>query len=102
MIQGHHINKLFFAIFMIHLFSSCNVLKNVPPNDKLFTGSNVEFKDGKVFKEYKQELLNMARPKPNASILGVKYRLLLFNAIKEPKKPKGLWYKIKHKCGEAP
>src|SRR6478609_642239 len=102
MMRQQHIIKLFLVIFIIHLFSACNVLKNVPPDDKLFTGSKVEFKDGKVFKEYKEELIGIARPKPNKSVLGVKYRLLIYNAIKEPKKPKGLWYKIKHKWGEAP
>ena len=82
MMQEQHIIKLFFVICILHLFSSCSVLKNVPPDDKLFTGSTIKFKDGKVFKEYKEEMLDIARPKPNASILGVKYRLLIYNAIK--------------------
>ncbi len=81
---------------------SCNVLKNVPPDDKLYTGSTVKAPKGDLDKEVKEFLEKSDRPKPNASFLGIKYRLLLFNLIKEPKKPKGLFYKIKHKWGEPP
>lgn len=81
---------------------ACNTLKNVPADDKLYTGSSIEAPKGKLDKEVKDFLLKSVRPKPNASFLGIKYRLLLYNLVKEPKKPGGLFYKIKHKWGEAP
>ncbi len=84
------------------LFSACNVLKNVPGDDALFTGSTVSANTGKLDKSIKNELTNLTRPKPNSSLLGVKFRLHLFNVIKEPKKQKGLLYTIKHKWGEPP
>jgi len=81
--------------------NACNITKNVPPDDKLYMGSKVTPK-GKLDKEIKELLESSVTPRPNSSFLGVKYRLLLYNLIKEPKKPKGFFYKMKHKWGEAP
>jgi UDP-N-acetylmuramoylalanine--D-glutamate ligase len=33
----------------------------------------------------KSELVSIVRPKPNTSFLGVRFKLMLYNAIKEPK-----------------
>lgn len=101
----HHIKDRFgllYAVILSFTLYSCNILKNVPADDKLYTGSSIETPKGKLDKTVKELLENSDRPKPNTSFLGIRYRLILFNLIKEPKKPKGLFYKIKHKWGEAP
>lgn len=86
---------------LLTAINACNITKNVPPDDKLYTGSKVKAK-GKLDKDIKELLENTVTPRPNTSFLGIKYRLLLYNLIKEPKKPKGFFYKVKHKWGEAP
>ena len=88
-------------ILLLTVINACNITKNVPPDDKLYMGSIVTPK-GKLDKDIKDLLENSVTPKPNAGFLGIKYRLLLYNLIKEPKKSKGLFYKMKHKWGEAP
>ena len=44
----------------------------------------------------------LVRPKPNTSILGIRFKLTVFNMFKEPKKKKGLIYWLKYKVGEPP
>jgi outer membrane protein assembly factor BamA len=45
---------------------------------------------------------SLVRPKPNTKILGVRFKLTVFNMFKEPKKKKGLIYWLKYKVGEPP
>ena len=93
---------LFISSILVYCCSSCSITKNVPKGDQLYTGASV-IDSGKVLsKAMKSELVSIVRPKPNTSFLGVRFKLMLYNAIKEPKKPKGLFYKLKHKTGQAP
>ncbi len=49
-----------------------------------------------------EELKSLVRPKPNASILGIRYKLMFYNLVDSVKSKKGLKYFIKHKLGEPP
>ncbi|MBZ5856793.1 translocation and assembly module lipoprotein TamL [Flavihumibacter profundi] len=84
------------------LLSSCSTTKYVPEGDKLYTGAKIVPVVSKLDKKIKFDLEKHTRPKPNTSFLGIKYKLLIFNAFKEPKKPKGFIYQIKHKFGQPP
>lgn len=86
---------------LITAMNACNITKYVPEDDKLYTGATIKEK-GKLDNNVKALIKSSDLPKPNSSFLGIKYRLLLFNMIKEPKKPKGFLYKVKHRWGEAP
>lgn len=97
-----HAHIAFWSFAMMLLASSCNVDKYVPKGDKLFTGSKISMKVGKEKASVLQDLQELARPKPNHSILGVKYQLIIFNMFKEPKSNKSMVYTIKHKWGEPP
>lgn len=90
------------VLVLLLLFSSCRLTRYVPEGDKLFTGSEFVSDSIKLNKNFRKELDKLARPKLNASFLGIRYRLMLYNAIKPPKKQKGLFYKMKYKWGEAP
>lgn len=81
---------------------SCSITKYVPPGDKLYTGASIKTDSVKLDKTVKADLELSAKPKPNSSLLGVRYRLMVFNMFKEPKKKKGIIYKIKYKIGEPP
>ncbi len=94
--------KIAISIAAPCILASCNVLKNVPPDDKLYQGAKISYADSKVDKEIKKNLKKIIQPKSNASMLGIKYRLILFNMLKEPVKKKGLGYTMKHNWGEPP
>lgn len=100
----HHTGLAGFALtlFVYVMMASCSLTKNVPAGDKLYTGASIQVKDSSFPREIKTELSNSIKPKPNTSLLGIKYRLLIFNIFKEPKKPSGIIYKLKYKVGEPP
>jgi len=53
-------------------------------------------------KGLESEMHSLVRPKPNSTVLGVRFKLTVYNMFKEPKKPKGIMYWLKHKVGEPP
>ena len=95
------------AGLLLFLFAcSCNVTKHIPENDALYTGSTIKIKpvnDSIKFdsKAIKEELDALLRPKPNASFLGIKYKLAIYN-LAGTQKGKGLRYWLKTKVGEPP
>jgi outer membrane protein insertion porin family len=101
--KHQHILLLIAACVMVSI--SCNTTKNIPEGDALFTGSKVKVEgpemSSKRKKELRTELQSLTRPKPNARILGVPFKLWIWNLAGNPKKknsPAGLLKKF----GEAP
>lgn len=100
--------KIIFVSIMLSLIAgsiSCNVTKNIPPNDALYTGAKIKLEgpdlSGKRKKELRTELSSLLRPKPNARILGFPFKLWIWNLAGNPKKknsPAGLLKKM----GEPP
>ena len=73
----------------------------------LFIGSSSKIKStAKISKSQRKDLeeqmQSLVRPKPNSNILGVRFKLSVYNSVKEPKKKKGLKYWLKYKVGEPP
>ena len=95
------------AGFLLILFTcACNVTKHIPENDALYLGSTIKIKpvnDSIKFdsKEVKEELDALLRPRPNASFLGIKYKLAIYNLAGTPT-GHGLRYWLKTKVGEPP
>ena len=83
---------------------SCTGLKHATPERPLFAGFDVEWEQAPVEhrKRITHELEKVVRPAPNTSILGLRPTVALHNAIKEPRKPKGLRNLLKNKIGSAP
>ncbi|PKV75101.1 translocation and assembly module lipoprotein TamL [Pontibacter ramchanderi] len=83
----------------------CSSSKTVPEGDALFAGYNVKVNDekdsSKRGKALETELSNTVRPKPNASILGMRPKLWIYNAF-YTEKEKGLKNWIQNKLGEPP
>ena len=83
----------------------CNATKTVPANDALYLGPKITIKGPdlkkRIKKELKSELNSLARPKPNTRILGIPFKLLIWNFAGNPKKKNSpaAWIK---KMGEAP
>ena len=95
------------AAVFVSLFAACSNTRHLAPGDNLYLGAEIKIESGVKIssskkKELKQELNSLARPKPNAKILGVRFKLTVYNLVDTPKKNKGLKYWLKNKIGEPP
>lgn len=88
------------------VWAACSSTKSLKPGQHLYTGAEVKINpdsSGKIDdeKQVKKDLESKTRPRPNSSILGIKFKLGIYNLAGEPKKPKGFrnWLR---KQGEAP
>ncbi|WP_231463447.1 MULTISPECIES: BamA/TamA family outer membrane protein [unclassified Pedobacter] len=88
------------------VYAGCSSTKSLKPGQALYTGAEVKINPdsaGKIEdeKQVKADLESKTRPRPNKSILGIKYKLGIYNLAGEPKKPKGFknWLR---KQGEPP
>jgi outer membrane protein assembly factor BamA len=96
---------LFFNIVL--LIASCSNTKNLGANQNLFVGSDEKIKSTDKLSSSKRkglesEMHELVRPKPNTTVLGVRFKLTVFNMFKEPKKKKGIIHWLKYKVGEPP
>jgi outer membrane protein assembly factor BamA len=92
---------------ILYLFSSCSNTRHLAANQALFIGSTEKIKSAEKIskakrKDLEEEAHALVRPKPNTKVLGVRFKLTVYNMVKEPKKPKGLKYWLKYKVGEPP
>ena len=96
--------SLFAPVLLVLLLPACTGLRYATPEDPLFTGVSVEWDHApeEDRKRITRELEAVVRPRPNKSIWGLRPTVALYNAIKEPKRPKGLGHLLKHKIGSAP
>ena len=102
-ILSNHIGKLLLYLILLGVIGTgCNTTKNIPEGDHLYKGVKWEIREGKINKDIRTDMAKVARPKPNSSFLGIPFKLILFNMLPEPKKQKGLLYKMKYKWGEQP
>jgi len=90
----------------IILSMACNETKYLGPGQYLYTGAKVELKSTEKLSkkrksELKDQLEDLVRPKPNSKILGVRFKLWVYNITDTPKR-KGLRNWLKNKLGEAP
>lgn len=95
-----------YILIIIFIAFSCNVMKNVPDNDTLYKGSKLVLQHSVDTmqldkKELKEELNGLIKIKPNSKILGVPYKLIIYNWAGTPT-GKGIKYWLKNKVGEPP
>lgn len=92
-----------FLSLILVLLSACNVTKNVPERDYLYTGGKVKIDNKDVKKKQRKaleaDLTSLLRPRPNSSILGLRPKLWIYNITKDAKKGPKKWIK---KWGEPP
>lgn len=93
-------------IIMAAGITGCNSTRRVPDGDALYTGATVRIEDkdpGKKKKKALQsELSSLVRPKPNKKILGVRFKLAMYNLAGNPKKENSFRGWLKNKVGEPP
>ena len=99
-------NKISYLLILIVAFiSACSTTKDLPPGQKLYTGGEVKIVDKNTkkaeAKALSAELGALLRPKPNSSILGLRYKLYIYQKTKTTKK-KGLKHYLNTHLGEPP
>ncbi|GHA78181.1 translocation and assembly module lipoprotein TamL [Pontibacter akesuensis] len=92
-------------ILLLILSAGCSVTKVVPEGEALFWGYDVKVKgekdSSKRSADLEAELSQTVRPEPNASILGLRPKLAIYNAF-YTEKEKGIKHWIMTKFGEPP
>ena len=88
----------------IFLLASCTGLKFATNERPLFSDFTMKWETPPVEdrKDVTHELEEVVRPAPNNTVLGMRPTVALHNAIKEPRKAKGLRNLLKNKIGSAP
>lgn len=81
-----HLSYLFLLALIL---SACSNTKYLPKNEKLYLGAQVKIIDKNIDKKTNKaltaELNDIPRPKPNATILGLRVKLYLYNISKGKK-----------------
>jgi outer membrane protein assembly factor BamA len=98
------LNILFIVAMLTGLFA-CNSSKYLTDGEVLYTGADVKIKSsGKTppGKEIKAELNDLLRPTPNSKLLGIRFKLWVYNAVGPTKKQKGIKHWLRTKVGEPP
>src|SRR5688500_1830247 len=92
-------------IFSIILLNACSTTKNLPANEKLYTGASVEVKSNELTtrerKVLRSDLHGLTRPKPNTRFLGIPFKLNLYNFFYKSK-PNSFFGRLRDKSGEPP
>ena len=98
--------KLRYLYILIAVFlSACSTTKYLAPGQKLYTGGEVKITDKNTTKSeakaLSSELGGLLRPKPNGDILGLRFKLYVYEKTKTTKK-KGLRHYLNTHIGEPP
>jgi outer membrane protein assembly factor BamA len=97
--------KKHFLIILCLLMAACSGTKHLPPGEKLYTGADVKMESGeKISKKQKRLARKTAEdalyPKPNSSLLGMRFKLWRYMAAGDTAESKlKKWMK---RTGEAP
>ena len=93
--------SLFISACII-LAMGCSTTKTVPENDALYTGSKVDITStetpAKQRKALRSSLEGLIRPRPNSKLLGMPFKLWIYNLGSE----KGIGKFLRRKYGEPP
>src|SRR5579871_2088350 len=97
---------LYIAVVLIFL-TACNESKHLGQGQYLYNSNTVKIKSSdnisrKQAKALRIDLNDLLRPKLNSSILGIRFKLWVYNIAGTPKKEKGLRHWLKYKVGEPP
>ncbi|WP_443946051.1 BamA/TamA family outer membrane protein [Pedobacter sp. AW1-32] len=100
------LTRPFLLILACLVWAACSSTKSLKPGQHLYTGAEVKINPDSSAKieeekQVKSDLESKTRPRPNSSILGIKYKLGIYNLAGEPKKPKGFRNWLRRQ-GEAP
>ncbi len=97
------------SLLLITFFvlAGCSTTSRLKPGQYLYTGADIiinpdSSKRIENQKDVKNTLEDKTRPRPNKSLLGIKWKLLIHNLAADTVKPKGIGNWLKNKVGEKP
>ncbi|HVG11561.1 MAG TPA: BamA/TamA family outer membrane protein [Flavisolibacter sp.] len=98
-------NTTFYFLSAGMLLAACSTTKHLPPNEKLYTGAKVKLNatglSAREKKVFRTDLQALTRPKPNSRLLGIPFKLHLYNMFRK-KKANSFFGKFRDKNGEPP
>jgi len=101
-----HQRTIFFFAVATAMCCSCSNTRYLPAGEALYTGAKVKLSvagpTDRKLKTIREDLENNTRPKPNKKILGLRFKLWVYNIAGHPKKETSLRGKLKYKIGEPP
>src|SRR5579875_1708526 len=96
-------HSIYYLLLIVFILNACSNTKYLPKGQKLYTGGQVKIVDNTIKKSdakaLRSELQGLLRPAPNSSILGLRWKLYIYNKTKTNKK-KGLKHWLNTKFGE--
>jgi outer membrane protein insertion porin family len=100
-----HKKRIFGMLLLAAILASgCSNVKYLGENEDLYTGSRIRFEKEEPIaglSNLESELESVMRPEPNATFLGMRPRLFLYNLAGEPT-GKGLRHLMKNRFGRPP
>ncbi len=99
--------KISLLILTCLVWGACSSTKHLKPGQNLYVGAEINVNPDSSFriddqKDVKSTLEKKTRPRPNKKILGIRFKLGMYNLAGEPKKPKGIRNWLRNKVGEPP
>lgn len=93
---------IFYFLMALLILSACNTVKYLKPGQELYTGAKIKVvsKDNVNKNLIRKEMEKVLKPKPNQTILGIRFKLWFYDVA--GKNPKRLKKFIKNKLGEKP
>jgi outer membrane protein insertion porin family len=95
----------YLSILIVVFISACSTTKYLAPGQKLYNGAQIKITDKNTKKSEADaigdELQGLLRPLPNAKILGLRFKLWVYDKTRT-KKQKGLRHYINTHIGEPP
>ena len=105
--NSNHNGSLVVCLLLIALLlNGCNIAKHLPANERLYMGTEIKIKadstvSGNEQDALKDQLAELARPRPNAQLFGYPYKVGLYYLFGEPKK-NGFRAWFRRKFGSEP
>lgn len=97
---------ILYSLLVGIIAGGCSVSRRIPLGESLYVGASVEMiPDSAAKKEVGtlgDELPELLRPTPNATLFGFPYKVWLYYAMGEPRKEKGFRNWFRKKFGEPP
>jgi outer membrane protein insertion porin family len=101
--RNRHCLKFFWLTVILCFICGCNAVKRLKPGEQLYTGADIDVISADKInkKKLRKELERVLRPKPNQTVMGIRFKLWLYQVTgEEPKKGVKRW--LKYKLGEKP
>src|SRR5690349_9447255 len=99
-------NQKYVAFLIIILTAGCSSIKHLPKGEKLYVGHTIKIENDTTkrveAKALKSDLSGLVRPKPNSKLLGIRWKLWIYNVLGTPRKSTGIRSRLKNKFGEPP